>query len=109
MRRRYSKYDLPLTVVKIVEATCEDYPRRKKLLRAGNLSDEVRDEYTRLNGMIEAVIAELDEGVRVQMLSDIGKGVGYGGSTLSMIMSKIYYYRVKRAAVRAMAERMRLI
>ena len=108
-QKRKSKYALPLTVVKIVEATCADYWRREKALRGGNIDITIRAEYTRLNSIIESAIADIDEAVRAQLLSDVGNVVGYKWSPLSMCMSAPYYYKLKRSVVRGVAEKLSLI
>lgn len=107
MRRfnRY-KYELPHTVVNLVEAVCADYDRRNVVITAGGAPSEMTKE---LNRAVDAGLAEIEECLRRDLRRDIGLNRGYHFSPLSEVMSYVTYYKRKKKAIYQIAVELKLI
>ena len=100
---------LPESVERAVRAMCEDYGRRAAESRRAKLSPEVIGHYMLLNAAIDRAIAECcEEGIRREMLSDIGAARGYHFTQLYFIAEGTYKDR-KRKSKHAIARALHLI
>lgn len=100
---------LPLSVVHVVAALCEDYPRMKEALRKRGLSDLLMISYfTYTTAILEECEAALNlVGAQAEeLISDIAKNRGYKASALSSLIGRGRYSRAKTRAVRHIAERL---
>lgn len=102
-------YQLPHSVYMIVKCICTDYDRRCVALKKGQISDSVREEMERLNGVVDTSLTLVEEGIRREMLYDIILGRGYDSSPASAIISKNAFYLRKRQIVQNIAETLSLI
>jgi hypothetical protein len=107
MRRfnRY-KYELPHTVVNLVEAVCADYDRRNVIISADRAPSDMVKE---LNRAVDSGLEVIEECLRRDMCRDIGLHRGYHFSPLSGVMSYVTYYQRKKKAVYQIAVELRLI
>ena len=110
---KYKKLDrrITKTTLKVIEALCADYPRRKRELKrvTGVRDPSALLEFKRTNDIIDAALQEVDEGLRTYILMDIGNGNGYNRSMASPFLSKDSYYKQKNNAIELMAEKLNLI
>lgn len=107
-RRR--RWDINDGIVDIVKAVCADYDRRKRAIHYSLLTDEVRQEYIRLNDAIDKALEEnIEEGVRGYIFTDIQLGRGYDFSPASPYYAKNTYYQRKRKIIHDIAAILKLI
>lgn len=103
-KRIYQHYKIPHSVVFMVEAIIQDYPRRKRAIEYASVSSEsASEEYIRLNKIIEAAIDQEEPMVNALLISDIINGRGYNSSEATTLASKNLYYRLKRQLVETIA------
>ena len=102
-RRIYFKYDVPFTVVQIVNSLCADYTRRARLINDNTVPGSVRDTYQALNSVIDTALDEIEIGLRREMLNDISEGRGYNRSGCSVIIGKNAYYSRKKKLIHDIA------
>lgn len=98
----YDNFCLPRGVVAIVKDICADYTRRKAAL-SGDLPDNIRETYTRLNKAVEDALEEIEKGIRSAILSDVANGRGYDVSEATFYLAKNTYYRRKRKLIHDVA------
>ena len=105
----YRKWDLPPTVVQLVVDMCKDYDRRNVVINFNTASKDVIESHKRTNGIIDAALETVEQGLRRDMLNDIILNRGYNFSPTSPIISKCTYYLRKRQIVYTIAKQMFLI
>ncbi len=108
-QRIFIQYDVPLSVVLVVNAICGDYKRRALEIERNRLSVAILENYTRLNSVVDKALSDIEEGFRREMLRDICEGRGYGKSGIQVILSKNAYYRRRRKLVHDIAKDLSLI
>ena len=108
-QRIYIRYDVPLSVVLMVNAICGDYKRRALEIERNRMPSTVLENYARLNGIVDKALEDIEEGFRREMLRDISEGRGYGKSGIQIILSKNAYYRRRRKLVYDIAKDLLLI
>ena len=102
-QRIYFKWGIPKTVVTVVVALCADYDRRKKAIELESLSAPVAERYAELNGIIDAALADVEQGIRALILKDLQQGKGYDASMASPFIGKNGYYNRKRKVIHDIA------
>lgn len=103
------KDKLPIEVGRVVVALCGDYQRRESILRRGSAPPDVLAQYESLNRKIEDAVAEVcEEGIRRQILLDIGSRRGARRSPL-YFLSEGTYKRRKRASQYRIAKALKLV
>ena len=105
----YFKHEIPSSVVDIVKTLCADYVRRERALRWDQLSEGVKNEYSRLNNAIDAALSIISASSRLDMVKDIGLGRGYDSSPCSPFLAKNTYYQRKREIVHNIAINLKLL
>ncbi len=108
-KREYYKWQIPGSVVAIVESLCADYERRKAVISMGGAEETVLAEYRRLNDIIDAALEDVEQGVRKYMLCDVANHSGYVLSQASLFFAKNTYYARKRKLVHDIAAGLKLI
>lgn len=107
--KQYYRYELPSGVVKVVRAQCADFERKKIALKRCSLTLEVRTEYESVNEAINAALADIEEGVRLEFLKDIAENRGWQKSKINWMLSQSAYYNRKWKCVYEIAKRLYLI
>ena len=105
-KRIYQHYDVPGTVVSMVQAMIQDYPRRQKLIDADG---DISEEWARLNGIITEVINTHEPMLSSIILSDIIQCRGYDSSKAAVLASKNLYYNIKHKLIQDIATKCNLI
>lgn len=105
----YDAWEIPTGVAKIAKAICADYDRRAAAIRKGEGSEELLEEYRRLNAAVDAALAEIDEGVRADILRCMTIGQGYEKSHAHMYLSDKSFYRRKRKVIYVVAKELSLV
>ena len=107
--KMYFQFELPSSVVEIVKSVCNDYTRRACAIRSGSVNGAVLARYIELNGIIDTAIAEIEVGIRMDMLRDIQKRRGYDFSPAAGCMAKNTYYKRKKKVIYCIAKSLELI
>ena len=105
-KRIYQHYDVPGTVVSMVQAMIQDYPRRQKLIDADRCNST---ECIRLNAIITDIINSYEPMLSSIILSDIINCRGYDSSQAVSFASKNLYYNLKHKIIQDIATRCNLI
>ena len=108
-QRIYFKWEIPTTVVKIVNSICADYERREKLIKYSTVTGAVLERMVELNAIVDKALEDIEPGIRREIISDISEGRGYYKSGCCVIMDKNAYYRRRRKLVHDIAVTMSLI
>lgn len=108
-KRIYYRWDIPSSVVIIVNAVLADYARREKIIRDANASEAVLNKAVELNALVDAALEDIEPVLRKDIVSDITDGRGYNRSSCSMILHKDSYYNRRRKLIHDIAVAMRLI
>ena len=108
-QRLYFKWEIPSTVVKIVNSICADYDRREKIIKYSTVTGAVLEKSIELNAIVDKALEDIEPGIRKEIISDIAEGRGYYRSGCSVIMEKNAYYRRRRKLVHDIAVTMSLI
>lgn len=107
--KEYFKYDIPTSVVCLVQAVCADYKRREKIIKRGNACGDVLAKYILLNGTIDRAMSSVEAGIRADMLEDIAARRGYTKSRTQLIVAKNTYYRRRRKVIYDIAKDLSLL
>lgn len=95
-RRIYQHHSIPGSVVLLVQAVVQDYPRRKRIIEySGATSTIVEEECAKLNRIIEDVVNGDERLLSIIILEDIFRNIGYRKSEATSIASKNLYYSRK--------------
>lgn len=105
----YFKWEIPSSVVKIVNSICADYDRREKLISCSKVTGDVLEHLIKLNAVVDDALADIEPGIRREVLNDITEGRGYYKSGCCVIMDKNSYYRRRRKLVHDIAVAINLI
>ena len=105
-RRIYQHYDVPGTVVSMVQAMIQDYPRRQKLIDSDGC---ISEEWARLNSIIAEAINAYEPMLSSIILVDIIHSKGYDSSSASIIASKNLYYNLKHKLIQDIARKCNLL
>ena len=97
--RGQCEYELPRSLVGVIESVCSDYYRRATAIKNGTASGVVLDEYLRLNIAIETALEGIEMGIRGELLRDVAFGLGYNKSMISALMAKNTYYQRRRKLI----------
>lgn len=108
-KRVYFVYNIPSNVVNIVKAVCADYERRQRAVESNKANGEVREEYIRLNTIIDEALSDVEIGLRDFFLRDFRDNHGYERSEATFLLSKNAYYRRKRKLIHDVAQALNLI
>jgi hypothetical protein len=109
-RRIYQRHTVPGTVVSLVQAIIQDYPRRKKLIEATSINNpNTNEECTRLNFIIEDTVNSHEPMLSAIIVSDIINCKGYDHSEASIIASKNLYYNLKHKIIEEIAIKVNLV
>jgi hypothetical protein len=108
-RSKDQLYSMPVNVADIVRIVCADYGRRERDIRKQAREEAVIANYTEMNSVIDSALCGVEEGIRSNLLDDIGAGRGYDFSPLSPLMSKNTYYKRKTQVVKDIAHGLALI
>ena len=104
-RRIYQHHSIPGSVVLLVQAVVQDYPRRKRILEySSGATDTVEEACTRLNHIIEDVVNSDERLLSIIILEDIFRNVGYNKSEATSIASKNLYYSRKSKIIEDIAK-----
>lgn len=107
--RKYYDWTIPRSVVTVVRAVCADYERRRIAIEKKVVDDRVREEYVRINNVIDAALDDVEIGIRFTLLEDVVSGKGYEGTIASPFLAKNSYYNRKRKLVHDIAVGLNLI
>lgn len=103
-RRIYQHHKIPSTVVMMVHAMVQDYPRRKRVVEYSSVSsDSVKTECIRLNKIVESAIDEEEPMLNALIIGDIINERGYNQSEATSLASKNLYYSLKRQLIEDIA------
>ena len=102
--KMYFSWEIPTSVVNMVNALCADYLRRERAILRGELPDNVLERYVLLNRTVDVALSEVEVGLRADLLQDIASGRGYVRSPLQCLVSKNTYYRRRRKLVHDIAK-----
>lgn len=105
----YYRWEIPSSVVRLVEAICADYDRREQAIKHSSLTGETLETYARLNAAIDAGLESVEPGIRRFMLDDIWLGRGYDFSPCSPFLAKNSYYKRKKKVIHDIAKELKLI
>lgn len=107
--RIYERWYIPKSVVAIVLSVCCDYERRQRAIERKAVTDAIRGEFERLNGIIDLALLDIEPGIRKCLLDDIAGARGYMNSPCSAIIAKNTYYNRKRKLIHDIAVGLNLI
>ena len=107
--RTYFKWEIPSTVVKIVNSICADYDRRELIIQHSSACGDVLEKMIELNTIVNNALESVEPGIRKDIIKDISEGRGYFKSNCCIIMEKNTYYRRRRKLVHDIAVLMNLI
>ncbi len=108
-KRMYAKWDIPLSVVALVNAIVADYERRLIAIERASLPAEIINRYKELNLVVENALNDIEPGARKEMVRDISEGRGYHKSGMQIILSKNAYYRRRKKLVHDIAKGLYLL
>ena len=107
--KMYFSWEIPTSVVCMVNAICADYERRERAIKHSNITGAVLDKYIELNAVIDDALAEVEVGIRKDLLRDISEGRGYTRSHAQVLVSKNTYYRRRRKLIHDIAKQLSLL
>ena len=105
-RRIYQHYDVPGSVVSLVQAMIQDYPRRQRII---DCDGDISPELERLNEIICDTTNSHDPMLCSIILDDIINARGFEKSKATIISSKKLYYNMKRKIIQDIAIQCHLI
>lgn len=109
-KRIYQHHSIPGTVVIMVQAMIQDYPRRKRMIEYSSSDNPiVNDECIRLNKIIDDAIATDEPMLSAMIVKDIISNRSYYNSEATNISSKDLYYRIKRKLIEDIANKCNLL
>lgn len=108
-KRIYYKWEVPTSVVKIVNSICADYERRERLIKYSATTGAVLTKAVELNAVVDKALEEIEPGIRRDIIKDISLGRGYNKSNCCVIMQNETYYRRRRKLVHDIAVALSLI
>ena len=94
--KMYFSWEIPTSVVCMVNAICADYERRERAIKYSNITGAVLERYIELNSVID-------------LLRDIAEGRGYTRSPTQCVVSKNTYYRRRRKLIHDIAKELSLL
>ena len=107
--KMYFSWEIPASVVHVVNAICADYERRERAIKYSNITGTVLARYIELNSVIDGALQEVEGGIREGLLRDISEGRGYTRSSIQHIVSKNTYYRRRRKLIHDIARNLSLL
>lgn len=102
-------HSVPGTVIMIVQAMIQDYPRRKRIVEYSASDINVIDECVKMNAIIEDVMRGYEPTLSAIIIADIINCKGYDRSEASSIASKNLYYNVKHKIIEEIAFKSHLV
>ena len=110
-RRIYYHWEIPSTVVNIVNSICADYDRRRHLINSStaSASESVLNRLAELNAVVDKALEEIEPVMRQEIISDISAHRGYYKSTCAVMIDKNAYYRRRRKLIHDIAITLSLI
>lgn len=105
-KRIYQHYSVPGSVVSVVQAMIQDYPRRQRLI---DDNESLNDEWAHIHQIITDTINSYEPMLSSIILSDIINCRGYYSSKATIIASKSLYYSLKHKIIQEIATRCNLI
>ena len=105
----YDTWEIPAGVAKIAKAICADYDRRAAAIRKGEGSEELLEEYRRLNVAVDAALEEVDAAMRADLLASFKTWAGYEKSHAHMYVCENSFYARKRQVVYLVAKELSLV
>ena len=107
--KMYFSWEIPTSVVGMVNALCADYERRARAVRSSSVTGAVLETYVQLNAVIDEALEEVEVGIRKDLLRDISEGRGYARSGAQLQVSKNTYYRRRRKLIHDIAKLLSLL
>lgn len=107
--KMYFSWEIPTSVVCMVNAICADYERRERAIKYSNITGAVLARYIELNSVIDNALQEVEVGIRADLLRDIADGRGYNRSPTQCVVSKNTYYRRRRKLIHDIAKELSLL
>ncbi len=101
--KMYYSWEIPASVVVVVNAICADYDRRERAIKYKAITGEVLERYIELNNAVDKALTEVETGLRQTLLQDISAGRGYTRSPAQCVVSKNAYYRRRRKLIHDIA------
>lgn len=109
-KRIYQHHSIPGTVVVMVQAMIQDYPRRKRIIEySAAKNDLVNEECIRLNKIVDDAISVDEPMLSSLIVKDIISNRSYYHSEATNISSKDLYYRIKRKLIEDIAIKCNLL
>lgn len=108
-KRIYYNWEIPRSVVNIVQSICADYERRQKMIECSTTTEVSLDRIVELNNVVDCALEEIEPGIRKEIMRDITERRGYYRSGCCVIMDKNSYYRRRRKLVHDIAVTLQLI
>lgn len=105
----YDAWEIPTGVAKIAKAICADYDRRAAAIRKGEGSEELLEEYRRLNAAVDAALAGEEVGTRADLLRCMADRQGYEKNHAHLYICRQSFYRKKRQIVHDVAKSLNLV
>ena len=107
--KMYFSWEIPSSVVYMVNAICTDYDRRERAIKYSSITGQVLERYIELNAAIDKSLEEIEVGIRRDILQDIAEGHGYNKSKAQTLVSKNTYYRRRRKLIYDIAKKLSLL
>ena len=108
-RRNNTKFNLPFSLVQIIKSICADYDRRADIINRSSASDDVTEEYLKLNKAVDDAFTDVEIGLKKHLLEDIKLGRGYEASLASSFIAKNTYYKRKKKIIYDVARSLSLL
>ena len=108
-RRSKTKFNMPLTLVQMIKSICADYDRRADRIIHSLASNDVTEEYVKLNKAIDDAFVDVEIGLKKHLLEDIKTGRGYEASLASSFIAKNTYYKRKKKIIYDVARSLSLL
>lgn len=108
-RRSKTKFNMPLTLVQMIKSICADYDRRADIIIHSLASDDVTEEYIKLNKAVDDAFSDVEIGLKKHLLEDIKTGRGYEASLASSFIAKNTYYKRKKKIIFDVARSLSLL
>ena len=107
--KMYYSWNIPASVVYLVNAICADYERRQRAIKYSTVTGAVLERYIQLNSVIDQALSEVEVSLRADLLQDITAGRGYTKSSAQYLVSKNAYYRRRRKLIHDIATELSLL
>lgn len=107
--KMYFKWEIPTSVVNMVNSICADYERRERAIKYSSITGPVLAKYIQLNSVIDDALNDVEVGIRGAILRDIAEGRGYNRSHTQGLASKNTYYRRRRKLIHDIAKSLSLL